>query len=82
MMSAKDALIAFVRSLPDDVTFPAAATAIDEWFGRSDGINGYPPEWSDAMRAEIRRRVTVIRSGEAVMIPGDEVMRRLRDKIV
>jgi putative addiction module component (TIGR02574 family) len=37
-------------------------------------------EWEAAWAEEINRRVEAIRNGTAKMIPGDEVMRRLREK--
>ena len=37
-------------------------------------------EWEAAWAEEINRRVEEIRSGRAKMIPGEEVMKRLREK--
>jgi len=37
-------------------------------------------EWETRQVEEINRRVEEIRSGRAKMIPGDEVMQRLREK--
>ncbi len=37
-------------------------------------------EWETQQAEEINRRVEEIRSGRAKMLPGDEVMQRLREK--
>ena len=74
MMSVKDALIAFVQSLPDDVTFPDAVCAIDDRFGLSD------EDYDDVWIEEINRRVADAEAGRTVGIPHDEVMRKMREK--
>lgn len=77
-MSAKDTLIAFVQSLPDDMTIPDAVDAIGKRFGSAELYDCSPAQWSVALRAEIRRRVAAIRSGEAAMTPAEDVMRKYR----
>jgi len=37
-------------------------------------------EWQDAWSEEINRRIADVESGKVKLIPGEEVMRRLREK--
>lgn len=37
-----------------------------------------PPEISSAQLAEVRRRISQVESGEAVLVPGDQVLARVR----
>jgi putative addiction module component (TIGR02574 family) len=37
------------------------------------------PEITSAQLAEVRRRIAQVESGEAVLIPGDEVLARVRN---
>ena len=41
-----------------------------------------PPEISDAQLTEVRRRIAQVDSGEATLIPGDEVLARARNLLV
>ena len=81
-MSAKDEVIEYVRSLPDDATVPDIVDALDARFGflDEDGQELTREQWEAEWAEEINRRVEDIRSGRVKMVPGDEVMARLREK--
>lgn len=77
-MSAKEDVLEFVRRLPDDATATDILAELVARFGPADenGDGAVDAAWVE----EVNRRVEEVRSGRARMIPGDEVMRRLREK--
>lgn len=75
-MSAKDAAIALIRALPDDVTPDAIRAELDEHLG--DELS--EDEWEAAWLAECERRLEDLRSGNDPGVPGDEFMQRMREK--
>lgn len=81
-MSAKEAVIEFIRGLPDDATLPAIAEAFGERFGGPDeddqGLT--QEEWESAWVEEAERRLADARAGKTVGIPHEEVMRRMQEK--
>lgn len=81
-MSAKDAVIEFIRGLPDGATYPDIMAAVDTRFGMLDenGEELSAEEWDAAWIAEINRRVERIKSGQVQCIPHEEVMRQMREK--
>lgn len=81
-MSAKEAVIEFIRQLPETITYPDLVDAIDNRFGRMDADgNDYTQDEIDTLWTdEINRRVADIEAGRAVGIPHEEVMREMREK--
>ncbi|MGL6094304.1 MAG: addiction module protein [Fimbriiglobus sp.] len=81
-MSAKDAVIAFVKSLPDGATVPDVVGAIDARFGPVDDASRElsREEWEDAWGAEAERRLADLEAGRTVGIPHELVMREMREK--
>ncbi|MGL6094306.1 MAG: hypothetical protein ACRC7O_00710 [Fimbriiglobus sp.] len=81
-MSAKDAVIEFVKSLPDGATVPDVMGAIGARFALSedDDREFTREEWEVAWADEINRRIADAEAGRTVSIPGDVVMARMREK--
>jgi hypothetical protein len=79
-MSAKDAVIEFVKSLPDAASVPDVIGALRDKFGADDGEELSREEWEAAWADEINQRVADAEAGRTVPIPGDVVMARMREK--
>ena len=79
-MSAKDAVIEFVRSLPDAASLPDVIGALNEQFGADNGEAISRDEWEAAWGAEAERRLADLEAGRTRLVPADEVMTRMREK--
>lgn len=79
-MSTKDAAIEMIRAMPDGATWADIVAVGREKFGPVEDEDLTREDWEADWADEINRRVEEIRSGRAKMIPGDEVMKELREK--
>ncbi|MGL6094302.1 MAG: hypothetical protein ACRC7O_00690 [Fimbriiglobus sp.] len=77
-MSAKDAVIEFVRALPDQLTPADIVAELDSRFGAPG--REIPVEVAEAAWAPvINRRVEELRSGRVVGIPAEHVFPELNE---
>jgi len=79
-MSAKDAAIETIQTLPEDATWADIAQAGNVRFGSADDEILTREEWEAAWAAEAERRMADIDAGRTKMIPAEEVMARLKAK--
>ena len=76
MTAAFKAVLAQAMNLPDEERGELAAQLLRSLVPDGDGSTD--EEWNAAWSAEISRRVAAIRSGEAELIDGDDVLAELR----
>ncbi len=79
-MSAKQVILEMIQAMPEDASFPAILAELHARLEDEGEEELSQEEWEAAWVEEINRRVEDVRSGRTKMIPGDEVMGRLREQ--
>lgn len=82
-MTAKQAVIEFVRKLPDDLLPAEIVAEVRAKFGLPEvpGESISESDAEEAWAAEINRRVAEVRSGTAKLIPAEEMFPELDDPV-
>jgi putative addiction module component (TIGR02574 family) len=80
MSEAAEKLKPLLAALPREDRAELAEYLTDLNNGDDEGEELTPEEWEAAWVEEINRRVADLEAGRTKLIPGDEVMRKMKEK--